>query len=99
MTSNKEAYCGNCGGYLEPGDAFCMFCGAERCESEFRPEEDIPTIAYGMPMRFDFACESCGHSWYFVDIGRSDVRFCPKCGKEAPKMLSKRYFGERSLGF
>ena len=94
MTSNKEAYCGNCGGYLAPGDEFCMFCGTKRCEGDFRPEEDIPTIGYGLPKRFDYSCEPCGHTWFFVDFGRSDVRFCPKCGNRDIKMTSQRFFGE-----
>ena len=94
MISDKEEYCRNCGAYMELENGYCMFCGAERREGEFRPEDNVETTVYGPPMKSEFVCKSCGHTWNSVGFGRSKVQFCPMCGKPAPKMLSHRFFGE-----
>ncbi len=79
--------CGNCKGRYFKGDKYCRFCGAPMGKPDYIKE--VMLILYGPPPpKLVHTCDKCGYSW--ETYGRiDDVRYCPKCGGDAPKLVSE----------
>ena len=79
-TRYENNQCGNCQGYLGPGDKYCRLCGTKAGEGSFKPWQNFMECVYGpMPVLRKHECSRCGHTWETM-LMIDNQRFCPECG-------------------
>ena len=87
LTTDYENRCGNCHNWLGEKDKYCSKCGTKRGEGIFLPYRNIVYCVYGPPVTQKFKCSECGFAWTIGSLGgRSDIHYCPQCGKHQVTM-------------